>query len=89
MPHKATIESLPRAFEMVKAMQADGLELGENYRPLGRQALQQRPCGPHPEQELSFQPECSTAIREWRLPRVHERFPTMFLLLIITKTNQL
>ena len=39
MPHKATIESLPRAFEMVKAMQADGLELGENYRPLGRQAL--------------------------------------------------
>jgi Transposase, Mutator family len=39
MPHKATIESLPRAFEMVKAMQADGLERGEGYRPLGRQAL--------------------------------------------------
>jgi putative transposase len=39
MPHKATIESLPRAFEMVKAMQADGLDWGEGYRPLGRQAL--------------------------------------------------
>lgn len=35
----ATIESLPAAFEMVKAMQADGLEWGEDYRPLGRQAL--------------------------------------------------
>jgi putative transposase len=35
----ATIESLPVAFEMVKAMQADGLEWGEDYRPLGRQAL--------------------------------------------------
>ena len=39
MPHLATIESLPMAFEMVKAMQADGLEWGEGYRPLGRQAL--------------------------------------------------
>jgi hypothetical protein len=27
------------AFEMVKAMQADGLEWGEGYRPLGRQAV--------------------------------------------------
>jgi len=35
----ATIESLPIAFEMVKAMQADGLEWAEGYRPLGRQAL--------------------------------------------------
>lgn len=35
----ATIESLPVAFEMVKAMQADGLEWGEGYRPLGRRAL--------------------------------------------------
>ncbi len=35
----ATIESLPKAFEMVKAMQADGLEWGEDYRPLARQAL--------------------------------------------------
>lgn len=39
MPHLATIESLPEAFAMVKAMQADGLEWGEGYRPLGRQAL--------------------------------------------------
>jgi hypothetical protein len=35
----ATITSLLMAFEMVKAMQADGLEWGEGYRPLGRQAL--------------------------------------------------
>jgi hypothetical protein len=35
----ATIESLPAAFEMVKAMQADGLEWGEGYRPLARQAI--------------------------------------------------
>ena len=34
----ATIESLPMAFEVVKAMRADGLEWGEGYRPLGRQA---------------------------------------------------
>ena len=35
----ATIESLPMAFEVVKAIRADGLEWGEGYRPLGRQAL--------------------------------------------------
>ena len=40
MPQQAaTIESLPMAFEFVKAMQADGLEWGEGYRPLGRAAL--------------------------------------------------
>lgn len=37
----ATIRSLPMAFEVVKAMQADGLEWGEGYRPLGRQALEE------------------------------------------------
>jgi putative transposase len=37
----ATITSLPMAFEFVKAMQADGLEWGEGYRPLGRQALEE------------------------------------------------
>ena len=37
--HAATIESLPMAFAIVKAMLADGLEWGEGYRPLGRQAL--------------------------------------------------
>lgn len=36
----ATITSLPMAFEVVKAMQTDGLEWGEGYRPLGRQALE-------------------------------------------------
>jgi len=35
----ATITSLPMAFEVVKAMQADGLEWSESFRPLGRQAL--------------------------------------------------
>jgi putative transposase len=35
----ATIESLSAAFEVVKAMQADGLDWGEGYRRLGRQAL--------------------------------------------------
>ena len=40
MPQRAaTIDSLPAAFEVVKAMQADGLDWGEGYRPLGRQAL--------------------------------------------------
>ena len=40
MPQRAaTIESLAEAFAMVKAMQADGLDWGEGYRPLGRQAL--------------------------------------------------
>ena len=29
------------AFEVVKAMQAEGLEWGEGYRPLGRQALEE------------------------------------------------
>jgi len=33
------IESLPQAFEVVKEMQAGGLEWGEGCPPLGRQAL--------------------------------------------------
>ena len=37
----ATIESLSEAFEVVKAMQADGLEWGEGYRPLARRALEE------------------------------------------------
>jgi putative transposase len=37
----ATITSLPMAFEVVKAMQVEGLEWGEGYRPLGRQALEE------------------------------------------------
>ena len=40
MPQRAvTITSLPQAFEVVKEMQAEGLDWGEGYRPLGRQAL--------------------------------------------------
>jgi hypothetical protein len=42
MPQRtATITSLPMAFEIVKAMQTDGLDWGEGYRPLGRPALQE------------------------------------------------
>ena len=37
--HAVTMETLPQAFEVVKEMQADGLDRGEGYRPLGRQAL--------------------------------------------------
>jgi hypothetical protein len=37
----ATITSTPTAFVVVKAMQADGLDWGEGYRPLGRQALEE------------------------------------------------
>jgi hypothetical protein len=37
MPQRAaTIVSLPMAFEVVKAMQGDNLEWGEDYRPLAR-----------------------------------------------------
>lgn len=39
MPQAVTITSLPEAFAVVKAMQAQGLEWGEGYRPLGRQAI--------------------------------------------------
>jgi transposase-like protein len=39
MPRAVTIRSLPRAFECVKSMQAQGLEWGEGYRGLGRQAI--------------------------------------------------
>ena len=39
MPQAVTIGSLPRAFELVKGMQGQGLEWGESYRPLGRQAI--------------------------------------------------
>jgi putative transposase len=35
----ATITSLPVAFDVVKAMQADGLDWSEGFRPLGRQAV--------------------------------------------------
>ena len=39
MPQAVTIRSLPKAFEFVKAMQADGLEWGEGYRGFGRDAI--------------------------------------------------
>jgi hypothetical protein len=39
MPQTATIKSLPVAFEMLKAMQAEGVEWGEDYRQGARQAV--------------------------------------------------
>jgi len=41
MPQTATIKSLPAAFRMMKAMQADDVEWGEDYRGAARQALAQ------------------------------------------------
>ena len=39
MPRSATIKSLPRAFRMMKAMQAQGIEWGEDYRHAAGAAL--------------------------------------------------
>jgi hypothetical protein len=39
MPQTATIASLPVAFAMMKAMQAEGVEWGGDYRDAARQAL--------------------------------------------------
>jgi hypothetical protein len=39
MPRSVTIRSLPRAFDLVEGMQAQGLEWGEGYRGLGRVAI--------------------------------------------------
>jgi len=39
MPQTATIKSLPAAFRMMKAMQAEGVEWGENYREGARDAV--------------------------------------------------
>ncbi len=39
MPQAATIKSLPHAFRMMKAMQAQGIEWGEDYRQAGGAAL--------------------------------------------------
>jgi len=39
MPQTATIKSLPAAFEMVKAMEAEGVEWGDGYRGAARQAV--------------------------------------------------
>lgn len=39
MPHGATIRSIPAAFRMMKAMQAQGVEWGADYRPAAGAAL--------------------------------------------------
>ena len=45
MPQTATIKSLPVAFAMMKAMQAEGVEWGEEYRAPASQALAELPEG--------------------------------------------
>ena len=39
MPQVVTIGSLVRAFELVKGMRSQGLEWGDGYRALGREAI--------------------------------------------------
>ena len=39
MSRTATIESLPQAFEVIKEMQDQGYDWGEDYRCAGRDAL--------------------------------------------------
>ena len=39
MSRTATIRSLPQAFEMIKEMEAQGHEFGEDYREAGRRTL--------------------------------------------------
>ncbi len=41
MPQSATIKSLPRAFRMMEAMQAQGIEWGEDYRRAAGAALKE------------------------------------------------
>ena len=42
MSQSATIKSLPRAFRMMKVMQAEGIEWGEDYRRAAGAALKGR-----------------------------------------------
>jgi transposase-like protein len=39
MPQAVTIKSLPQAFEVIKAMELEGCDWGEDYRTAGRSAL--------------------------------------------------
>jgi hypothetical protein len=39
MPQTVKIQSFPRAFEFVKAMQVQGLDWGDGYRELSQEAL--------------------------------------------------
>jgi hypothetical protein len=59
----ATITSLPVAFEVVKAMRADGLDWGEGFRPLGRRALEEII-----EDQMAASTAISTSSRPTTLP---------------------
>lgn len=51
MPQAATIKSIPGAFRMMKAMQAQGIDWGEDYRRAGAHALKEVLEG-HPNDRL-------------------------------------
>ena len=84
MPQTATIKSLPEAFEVVKAMQTDGLDWGEGYRPLGRRALAEMGGWPRmsiggsatstaPQRRLS--PQLAERAIELKVPRTRRYCP--------------
>ncbi len=55
MPQAATIKSLPRAFRMMKAMQADRIDWGEDYRGgAGKPAYWRRVCAAGSQRTMGF-----------------------------------
>ena len=87
MPQTATIKSLPEAFEVVKAMQTDGLDRGEGYRPrralaemddgrgcrsVARQPRRRRRVRP-PQRRLS--PQLAERAIELKVPRTRRYCP--------------
>jgi hypothetical protein len=81
MPQTATIKSLPVAFAMLKAMQAEGLEWDEDYRGAAQQALTELLAGrmdqlidEHPERmaELGEADRRNGCHRRWLLTEIGE-----------------
>ncbi len=64
MPQAATIKSLPHAFRMVKAMQAQGIEWGEDDRRAG-------PARTQPPANLAGDYAPSRSARTLRATRKH------------------
>ena len=70
MPRRVTIESLPRAFEVIKEMQGQGYDWEEDYRCAGRDALADILEGPMVEavdRHLERMSEGDEADRRWPL----------------------
>src|SRR5882724_8382880 len=69
MRQAVMIRSLPRAFAMIKAMQDQGYEWGEDYRQSGREALveileEQVGVG-HSRRSQPPRPACALSRRPW------------------------